>query len=175
MSTCLNCSGVFITADAKKFCCRSCSAKFNNRKRIRTAESKARTSESIKRLIQEGQIDPSSRFPSQKGKRWAKEPTEDWLSYKASCRFYTPYDTLEKIEGFELIEKYGWYNPVSNPRGVSRDHMISVKEGWIKNLSHKHISHPANCKIIPMDENRSKSSKSSITYEELLKRIEVWS
>ena len=79
---------------------------------------------------------------------------------------------------FSLIESYGWYSPINSDKpnlsGVSRDHMVSVKYGWENNIDPKIISHPANCRLLLQSENVSKSSNCSITYEELLQRIEAW-
>jgi hypothetical protein len=78
---------------------------------------------------------------------------------------------------FSLIEKYGWYkakNHGNNLNGVSRDHMYSVKDGFLNNVDPKIVAHPANCRLIRQGDNASKGSSSCITIEELMKRIEIW-
>jgi len=55
---------------------------------------------------------------------------------------------------------------------VSRDHMLSVKEGFELGIDPKLLSHPANCELMVHNDNISKNKKSSITLEELLERIE---
>ena len=50
--------------------------------------------------------------------------------------------------------------------------MFSVREGFELNIDPKIISHPANCQLLIHSQNISKHKKSSITLEELLKRIE---
>ena len=52
--------------------------------------------------------------------------------------------------------------------------MVSVKYGFLNNIDPQIIAHPANCKLMIQKENTSKYSKSSITLEELLIRIEAW-
>lgn len=78
---------------------------------------------------------------------------------------------------FSLIEKYGWYkakNHGNNLNGVSRDHMYSVKDGFLNNIDPKILAHPANCQLIRHNDNVSKGSSSCITIEELMKKIEIW-
>jgi hypothetical protein len=62
-----------------------------------------------------------------------------------------------------LIEKYGWYkakNNGNNLGGVSRDHMLSVSEGYKLSIDPYFLSHPANCKLMVHSENISKNKKS---------------
>lgn len=48
-NTCLNCNNTILSKSAKKFCSKSCSATFNNKKRApRTVESKIKTSNTMK-------------------------------------------------------------------------------------------------------------------------------
>ena len=79
--------------------------------------------------------------------------------------------------GESLIEKYGWYkakNRGDNLNGVSRDHMLSVNEGFNMKIDPYLISHPANCKLMVHTDNVSKHKKSSITKEDLIERINSW-
>jgi hypothetical protein len=176
-STCKNpkCAKLFIVKKWSKgiFCSNSCAATFNNTCRVRTKESKAKVSIKIKKLIAEGKAKPPPQF-SQKGRSWRKSPNSSWLEYKKSCAFYTPLYILEKIENLHLINEIGWYDPNTNPTGVSRDHMFSVSDGWKNNIPAEIIRHPANCMLMPILENKRKGKRSSITYEELLQKIEKW-
>jgi hypothetical protein len=77
----------------------------------------------------------------------------------------------------KLVEQYGWYSPTNkgnNISGVSKDHVYSVKDGFINKIDVKIISHPANCKLMIHSENSSKNFNSTITLEELKKRIREW-
>ena len=58
-----------------------------------------------------------------------------------------------------------------NLNGVSRDHMLSVTEGWLNNVDIKLIRHPANCNLILHRDNQKKNIKSSISIDELHNRI----
>ena len=170
MVTCYRCG---IATSNPKFCSKSCAASFNNSGRKRTKESKEKTSQTMKKLLKEGKVKPLP-IGNQKGKTWRKEPSKNWIEYKQSCAFYTPYYILEQIENFEIIKNIGWYHPQNNPNGASRDHIFSIKHGWDLKIPPEIIRHPANCKIISMTENKRKGRTSHITIKELLKRIEDW-
>lgn len=95
--------------------------------------------------------------------------------YWLECKFrFNPYKFPKQLVGFNLIEKYGWYNRTNNPHGVVRDHKISIWEGYHQGINSIHMSHPANCEIMPFKQNNIKNKRSSITYDELLKQIEEW-
>lgn len=101
----------------------------------------------------------------------------EFRKYKSDCDFkFNLHDYPNEFD-FELIKKHGWYsakNRGNNLGGVSRDHMISVRYGFENNIDPKYIRHPANCKLLIHNENVSKGKKSSISLNELLKRIEEW-
>lgn len=97
--------------------------------------------------------------------------------YRHDCAFTFALSDFPDEFDFSFIEKYGWYkaaNHGNNLNGVSRDHMYSVKDGFINNVDPKIISHPANCKLVLQRYNSSKCSKSSITLEQLMDRIQKW-
>ena len=72
-------------------------------------------------------------------------------NYKIKAQFkFSVYDYSDYFD-LSLIEKYGWYSPFNkqnNLNGVSRDHLYSVKDGFINNIDFSLISHPANCKLV---------------------------
>ena len=75
------------------------------------------------------------------------------------------------------MEKYGWYSPSNknnNLLGVSKDHLYSVKDGFLNVIDPSIIKHPANCKLMLHKDNNSKGYKSIITLDELLDRIKKW-
>jgi hypothetical protein len=77
----------------------------------------------------------------------------------------------------DLIKEYGRYSPKNkgnNLNGVSKDHMYSVRDGFINNVDPEIIRHPANCKLLLHSENNKKNYNSSITIEELKERIKNW-
>lgn len=97
--------------------------------------------------------------------------------YKAACKFtFGIKDHPTKFD-IALVEQYGWYsakNRGNNSGGVSRDHMLSISDGFKQNIPPEMISHPANCRLILQSDNASKGKKSSITREQLQKRIDEW-
>lgn len=100
-----------------------------------------------------------------------------YKAYRPSCEFTFNIKKYKDKFDFSLIEKYGWYSPTNkgnNLNGVSKDHLYSVKDGYINSIDCNIIKHPANCCLMRHNENSSKHSKSNITLEELLKRIEEW-
>lgn len=93
--------------------------------------------------------------------------------YYLNCAFRFGLDDFKRVEGFDLIAKYGMYSP-SNTNGVARDHMVSRYYGWTHKIPPEVIRHPANCRIINQRENSSKGEDCCITVEELYERIENW-
>lgn len=106
-----------------------------------------------------------------------KGPKQALAAYRRECAFDFALKDYPNEFDFELIKKYGWYAPKNhgnNLSGVSRDHMLSVREGYEKNISPDILAHPANCQLLVHNENVSKSKKSSISLEELIERIQNW-
>ena len=93
--------------------------------------------------------------------------------YNLECSFKFSDNLLPYLPGYENIVKYGWYNPISNPNGVAKDHMVSKNYGWTHNKIDPYLlSHPANCMIMPHPENNNKRARCSITVNELIERVE---
>ncbi len=94
-----------------------------------------------------------------------------YTTFKFSLNYYpTEYN-------FNLIKEYGWYKAVNNGNntdGVSRDHIISVKDGFKKMINPLLLSHPANCQLLKHSNNISKNKKSDITIDELLEKIKIF-
>jgi hypothetical protein len=104
--------------------------------------------------------------------------------YRSLASFnFNVYDFPEEFD-LSLIQLHGWYSPNGygkrnkNPNldGVSRDHMLSISDGFENGYDPKTLGHPANCRIMIHNGpggNNSKS-KSSITWNDLLSRIKIW-
>ena len=102
---------------------------------------------------------------------------DEYKKYRLDSNFKFNLSDYPDEFDFSLVEKYGWYSPSNkknNLGGVSRDHMLSVKEGFEMQIDPKIISHPANCKLMIHTENISKNKKSIITIDELILRIEIF-
>lgn len=94
------------------------------------------------------------------------------MAYKSRAKFnFNVYDYPDYFN-LDLLKKHGWYHPNKNPNGISRDHLMSIQEGWIFKVNPDIISHPANCQLVFHYQNNSKNTKSIITLDELLKKME---
>jgi len=110
-------------------------------------------------------------------KEYYSKNLEDFKLYKSLTKFKFHLKYYSDEFDFILIENNGWYkakNNGDNVDGVSRDHMISVKDGFRKLINPLLISHPSNCELIINRKNQSKSDKCSLTIEELLNRVEIF-
>lgn len=169
----------------KYFCSRSCA----NYRGKRSEETKLKIAKSLKKapIFKKCQQCNSNYEELNKGQRFCSRScaaksrnTNDPGSlkrYRQEASFNFNLKEYPNKFNFELIEKYGWYsaaNRGNNLNGISRDHMFSVREGYEKGIDPKLLGHPANCRLMRHNDNVSKNSKSSITYEELLERIKNW-
>jgi hypothetical protein len=108
---------------------------------------------------------------------YSEQHKEPFLLYRQQCNFtFSVTEYQHKFDWF-LVEQHGWYSPSNkgnNLNGVSKDHMLSVREGFELGIDPEIIKHPANCQFLLHKQNQSKREKSSITIEELLVRIKNW-
>ena len=94
--------------------------------------------------------------------------------YWQACQFTFSVYNYPQILGFDLLQNHEWYHCINNKNGITRDHMFSILDGWLNNVDPEIISHPANCQILLALDNFSKNNSSSITLDDLTKRIESW-
>ena len=109
--------------------------------------------------------------------RYKNLDKDSYIYYRNKCSFNFNLSDFPEEFNFSLIEEFGWYkakNKGNNLKGVSRDHIISVKYGWKNSISHEIISHPANCQLMIHNENVSKGEKCDLTLEDLMKKIKEW-
>lgn len=109
-----------------------------------------------------------------------KESNKDKMTlrqYRTACNFKFSLNSYSSEFDFNLIKENGWYSPTNknnNLKGVSRDHIFSVKNGYLLAIDPEIISHPANCRLIKQSENSSKNSKNGISLSQLLNKIKTW-
>jgi len=166
------------------FCNSSCSASYTNRGRNVTWGDKIGTT--LKNKVREKTykicLNCNKSFSKNKffcsidcKREYERNNMNSLQRYRMDCKFdFNLADYNEEFD-FSLVEKYGWYSPSNkknNLGGVSRDHMFSVKDGFEMNIDPKILSHPANCQLLVHSKNISKHRNSSITLDDLLKRIE---
>lgn len=106
---------------------------------------------------------------------WSRD--DSLQSYRLQCKFNFNLSDYPTEFDFGLVKEHGWYrakNRGDNLYGVSRDHIYSVKDGFLNNINPLIIAHPANCRLMLHSDNVSKYTDSGITIEELLERIKEW-
>jgi len=97
--------------------------------------------------------------------------------YRPLCEFNFNLNDYKSKFDIKLLEKYGRYSPTNkgnNLNGVSKDHMFSVKDGFLNNISPSIIKHPANCQLLKHTDNNLKNTQSIITLQNLIDRIKEW-
>jgi hypothetical protein len=95
--------------------------------------------------------------------------------YKFTFNVYNYPDLFD----LSLVQKHGWFAPGGkakrwNINGVSRDHKVSVNEAIRNDYDPYYISHPLNCEIMLHSLNDKKKHHSSISYAELVKRVDEY-
>lgn len=175
----------------KKFCSKSCSAKYNNQ--FRSPETISKQKESLRKMIDSIHTvpkPPKIKIPNIRicnvcGKYEESFSSRGFQSnsclhcsktnaYRSKCKF--TFDIRKYPNEFEihLIIEHGMFHPVKNPYGAVKDHMLSINFGKQNKIDPKIMAHPANCKILLQKDNMKKLDKSSITLEELMDRIKIW-
>lgn len=183
---CNNCGVEFEgrISEERKFCSKSCSASFNNKGRVVTEDQKQKVREKLtKPKNNDINKTRSCRFCGQKTvtkkhKIICEDCKNDFYKfYKPLCLF--DFDVYKYENKFDvgLIKENGWYSPKNkgnNLSGISKDHMYSVRDGFINKIDPEIIKHPANCKLLIHTENNKKNYNSSITIDVLKERIKNW-
>ena len=94
-----------------------------------------------------------------------------YRKYQLNSKFtFNIYKYPDRFD-LTLIEKFGWYHPIKNPNGISRDHVYSIKQGFINNIPVEIIKHPANCNLIFHKINNQKNDNCGITIQGLQEKI----
>ena len=94
--------------------------------------------------------------------------------YKRMCGFKFHSKQYPHKFDLDLVANHGWYHPNTNPNGVSRDHMFSIKDGYKQHVDPSILRHPANCQLLQHTNNMAKGINSSIKLTELMNRIANW-
>jgi hypothetical protein len=185
-TTCLNCGIEFESTIShnRKFCGSSCSAIFNNKGRVVTEEQKQKVREKLTKPKKEKIIKPKvCRFCGETDITGTKKIICDvckkqfYKFYKPLCVFDFNIKNYDSKFDLSIVNVYGWYSPKNkgnNLNGVSKDHMYSVRDGFINKIDPEIIKHPANCQLMLHNENNSKNYNSSITIDDLIERIKNW-
>lgn len=97
-----------------------------------------------------------------------REDKSDFQNYRRKI------DTLTRCAYKEYAADINPYGLVRSKTGFHLDHMFSVFDGFRLCVPTYIVAHPANLTILSASGNTSKNLKSSITLEELLKRIDIY-
>lgn len=161
---CIVCQGLIswesFNKSGAKYCSNSCASQANNLKRSQRSRNKQRRS----LLLRFNQTDdlPNRNF---------KEIYYSLASFKFNVRDYPGLLNLE------LLDKHGWYSAggrskkTVNRHGITRDHMLSIRDGINWHIHPLLLSHPVNCRLISASENSKKNSKSLFQPAQLIERI----
>jgi hypothetical protein len=193
---CKNCGEIInkTISDEKQFCNSSCAAHYNNKGRKHSEETKEKIRKSlVKNTIHVSIIkEKTKKKPKitrickncKKEKVMGKHKSicddcriDYYHVYRPSCEFDFNLSDYSNEFDFDLIKEHGWYSPTNkknNLNGVSRDHLYSVKDGYLHKVDPNIIKHPANCRLMKHQENNVKNVYSIITLEELQIRISQW-
>ena len=103
-------------------------------------------------------------------------PTEitSRTQYRYLCRFTFSICKFPNWFNCDLLKIHGMYkasNRGNNLQGISRDHMLSIFDGYNQNISPTIINHPANCQLISHPDNQMKNINSILTLDQLAERI----
>ncbi len=96
----------------------------------------------------------------------------EFEKYKIKCKFCFQMGKYQ--EEFPLEKLRSMFHPYKNKKGYTRDHILSIYDGFNQKISPKIIKHPANCQLILHFTNSKKNKKSEITYNELINKIKLW-
>lgn len=105
---------------------------------------------------------------------YGRRNMSEYQKYKQDTSFKFSLNDYPDEFDFDLIREYGWYSPTNkknNLGGVSRDHILSVREGFELGIDPFLLAHPANCRLMIHTDNISKNKKSDINFKELMNRI----
>lgn len=180
---CDTCGEVFERANSEvgqsNFCSHACSAKHSNAIRVRIKRPKLKKTKkptvSICKICGGKYLyrTTRNRYCSDACKEIYLKEKIDYKKYREHCEFDFGIRPYIKEFDYDLVIKNGWYS-ITNPGGVSRDHMVSVMYGFRNKIHPSIISHPANCKLVTQRENSRKCDKCSISLEHLQEKIVQW-
>lgn len=188
---CFGCKEPLPRLSRQKYCSLSCRARHVNRARPpRSRESRQRLSDhmAVKFASRRRVWGPFSRitrcecvhcgagFVARKRAKYCRDHRDLYgnrnrnrYAFAFSIRKYP--DLFGKHE--EILRAHGLWS-YTNTGGITRDHRVSVNEAIKSGLDPYYITHPINCELIPWKENNAKKTRSSITYESLVKEVDAY-
>ncbi|GBG14296.1 uncharacterized protein NMK_1870 [Novimethylophilus kurashikiensis] len=173
-----------------KFCSQNCAASFNNKaKAPRSEASKRKTSQTLLRRALLHPKQAQAAYSKLKncqcahcGLRFLNRQAIKYCSQHADLykrnnrnRYAFTFSIRDNSSAFSaselaLLRKYGMWS-YNNTSGITRDHKISVASAIKNGYDPYYIKHPMNCELMPWADNNRKKTKSSLTYEELVRLV----
>lgn len=107
-------------------------------------------------------------------KKYHPSVITDRQHYAYLCQFKFSISQFPLWFDGTIIKEHGWYSTpgsrkgLTNTNGVSRDHRLSIQDGWESLILPSVICHPANCLLTLHKNNQRKKCNSSITLDELM-------
>lgn len=99
---------------------------------------------------------------------------KDKYSFRFNVFDYPDLFDLDQLKLVGWVSFGGKRGGTKNPKGLSRDHRVSVFEAKKFNYDPYYISHPVNCELMPHTTNNKKKTKSSITYTKLIESVNAY-
>lgn len=169
-----------LSGHQRKFCSKSCAASVNNSiKPKRTALPKIKKKRKVP--------DTNDRIPGfyrckckhcgftadYKKPQFYCDSHVSLYSHSGRARYWFTINVYQYPELFDLdsLKKIG-FRSSTNPNGYTRDHKVSVNEAIKNGYDPYYITHVMNCELMLWTENNKKKTKSSITYDELVKLVD---
>lgn len=97
---------------------------------------------------------------------------KDQYSFKFNIYEYPELFDLNMLQQKGWVAFGGKRGGDKNSNGLSRDHRVSVNDAKKFNYDPYYISHPLNCELMLHIKNNKKNTKSSISYNELVKLVD---
>jgi hypothetical protein len=102
--------------------------------------------------------------------RETNERNKRWLSSKDKDPFVLYRDEVRKLSNENFLKNfYSLENSHLRGKGFDLDHVVSIREGYDKEIPAEIIASVPNLRISPSSENKRKSRKSHMTCENLLR------
>ena len=175
---CINC-GKTLGKYQRKFCSQSCAASVNNRIYPKR--------KALPKLKKEKPTSKVSKIPGrfrcrckhcgfigdyEKARFYCDEHI-GLYSHSGRARYWFTLNVYSYPELFDLVSltRIG-FRSTTNPNGYTRDHRVSVNEAIRNGYDPYYITHVMNCELMLWPENNRKKTRSSITYEELVKMVD---
>lgn len=181
------------------FCTASCRTIFTNKNRVLNQDTNKNISEGLKKAHAERKLAGYNGFPKRLDRitapfsrifinacahcsvrftaRIKRKFCDDHSSMyhrreRDRFAFTFKFEDYPQLFDIEQIKKIGLFHPKKNPKGLSRDHRVSVNSAIKHMYDPFYIKHPLNCEIMTQSQNSSKKTKNSLSYEELKRLVD---